>query len=185
MDILDKKHKGSAKINIELTEKLNTLDLMDLSDATEATMLDTYAFSIGYRQWSPPIRDHIESYFKGIMLVPERKLIVARVDGTIVGSLQLILPHESNQTSNFIVSLDNHFVAPWARSFGIGKQMLVFAEDYARSKGYEVIKLSVRSIRDSAITLYESSGYKKWGTMNKYERIGNNIISGHFYSKDL
>jgi len=185
MDTLEKKQKESAKIDIELLDKLHNLDLMDLCDATEATMLDTYAFSLGYKQWSPPIRDHLESYFKGVMLVPERKLIVGRVDGTIVGSLQLILPHETNQTSNFIVSIDNHFVAPWARNLGIAKKVLVFAENYAKSRGYEVVKLSVRSIRDAAITLYESCGYKRWGTMDRYERIGDKTISGYFYSKDL
>lgn len=185
MDTLESKGRSAIKTDVEMLEELNPLDLMDLCDATEATMLDTYGFNIGFKQWQPPIRDHIESYFKGVMLIPERKLIVGRTDGTIAGSLQLILPNASNQTSNFMVSIDNHFVAPWARNLGIAKTMLSFAEDYAKSNNYSVVNLSVRSIREAAITLYESHGYKKWGTMEKYERIGDKIVSGYFYSKDL
>ena len=185
MDTVEHTDKRSIKTEVELLETLNTLDLMDLCDATEATMIDTYGFNVGCKQWQPPLRDNIESYFKGVMVVPERKLIIGRTDDTISGSLQLVLPHSSNQTSNFIVSIDNHFVAPWARNLGIAKKMLVFAEDYAKSYNYKVVTLSVRSVREAAITLYESCGYKKWGTMEKYECVGDKIVSGYFYSKNL
>lgn len=179
------KVKPSVKISIELLEKINALDLMEICDATEATMNDTHCFNMGFRRSNDSSRDNLESYFKGIMLVPERKLIVGRVDSNISASLQLSLPHSSNQTSGFIVSIDNHFVAPWARNMGIAKKMIIFAEDYARSNGYKVIKLSIRSTREEAISLYESCGYKKWGVMDKYELVGNEMVSGFFYSKDL
>ncbi len=174
-----------VNIKVELLSELNPLDLMDLCDATEATMLDTYGFNVGFNQWQPPLRHDIEAYFKGVMLVPERKLIVGRLDNTIAGSIQLVLPHKFNNVSDFSVSLDNHFVAPWARNLGIAKNMLSFAEDYAKSGGYQILKLSVRSSREAAITLYEKCGYKKWGILDKYERIGNKILSGYFYSKDI
>lgn len=185
MNILREDSQQSVKITVELLEKLNSLDLMDLCDATESTMLDTYGFNMGFKQWQPPLRDNLESYFKGVMIVPERKLIIARTDNTIAGSLQLALPHSSNQTSNFRVSIDNHFVAPWARNAGVAKKMLLFTEEYAKAKGYLVVDLSVRSTHEPAITLYESCGYKKWGTMEKYHRVGDKIISGYFYSKNL
>jgi ribosomal protein S18 acetylase RimI-like enzyme len=174
-----------AETTIELLEQLNPLDLVDLCDATEATMLDTFGFSVGFNQWHPPLRRELESYFKGVMLVPERKLIVGRLDNTIAGSLQLIIPSLSNKTSNFAVSLDNHFVAPWARNLGMAKALLEFSERHALSKGYKLIRLSVNSMREAAITLYESYGYKKWGTLEKYENVANQIVSGYFYYKDL
>lgn len=185
MNILIEHSQQSVKIKIELLEQLNSLDLMDLCDATESTMLDTYGFNVGFKQWQPPLRDNLESYFKGVMVVPERKLIIARTDNTIAGSLQLVLPHQSNQTSNFRVSIDNHFVAPWARNLGVARKMLLFTEEYAKSKGYLVVDLSVRSTHEPALTLYESCGYKRWGIMEKYQQVGDKIISGYFYSKNL
>ncbi len=170
---------------IELLEVLNPLDLMDLCDASEATMLDTYGFSVGSSQWQPPLRHDLENYFKGVMLVPERKLVVGRLDGTIAGSIQIVLPHKSNKVSDFTVSVDNHFVAPWARNLGIGKGLLSFVEEYAASHSYQLIRLSVRSTREAAISLYESRSYKRWGVLDKYERIGDKIFSGYFYCKDL
>lgn len=174
-----------VSIVIEQLEVLNPLDLMDLCDATEATMLDTYGFSVGSSQWQPPLRHDLENYFKGVMLIHERKLIVGRLDSTIAGAIQIALPHKSNKVSDFTVSVDNHFVAPWARNLGIGRDLLKFAEKYAQSHGYKLIRLSVRSTREAAIALYESSGYKRWGTLDKYERIGDKIFSGYFYCKDL
>ena len=172
-------------IKIEALDRLNSLDLVDLCDAAEATITDTYNFNIGFNQWQPPLRSSLESYFKGVMLVKDRKLIVGRLDSTIAGSMQLVIPSSNNETSSFAVSLDNHFVAPWARNLGMSRAMIDFVDKYAVSLGYKIIKLSVRSTREAAITLYESCGYKRWGTLDKYEMVGNKIVSGYFYYKDL
>lgn len=179
------KNSTTVEIKVEMADKLNPLELIDLCDATEATMLDTYGFSIGHNQWQPPMRDILERYFKGVLIIPERKLILGKIDETISSSLQIVLPHSINKTSNFAISIDNMFVAPWSRNLGIARKMLKFAEDFGTLKGYQIIKLSVRSNREAAITLYESLGYKKWGTLEKYEKVGNEIISGFFYYKEL
>lgn len=173
------------EITVELLKELNPLDLMDICDATESTMLDTHGFSVGFKQWKPPLRQDIEAYFKGVMLIPERKMFVGRIDGTIAGSLQLLLPYSTDQVSSFLVRLDNHFVVPWGRNLGLSKKLLTTAEDFARRGGYSLIKLSVRSDREAAINLYEKFGYKRWGVLDKYEKVGNRIFSGYFYSKDL
>ncbi|MEQ9116496.1 MAG: GNAT family N-acetyltransferase [Rickettsiales bacterium] len=174
-----------SETGVELLTELNSLDLMDICDATESTMLDTYGFSVGFKQWAPPLRSDLEAYFNGVMLIPERKLFVARVDGTIGGSLQLMIPHDTNQTSNFSVSLDNHFVAPWARNLGLSRKLLEEAEQFARENGFSQVKLSVRSNREAAISLYESCGYKKWGVLKNYEKVANKMFSGFFYVKDF
>jgi ribosomal protein S18 acetylase RimI-like enzyme len=173
-----------VKVVIEKLDSLDSKDLIDLCDVTEATMIDTFGFTIGFKQWQPPLRHDMEAYFKGIMIVPERQLIVARLDNTIVGSLQLLFSPKNN-TSFFAVTVDNHFVVPWARNFGIAKKLLEFSESYAREKGFKLIKLSVRSDLDAAINLYERAGYKRWGTLKKYQMLGNQFISGFFYCKDL
>jgi ribosomal protein S18 acetylase RimI-like enzyme len=173
------------KIVIEELSVFKGTDLNDLCDATEATMSHTYGFSIGFNLSNPLPRDSLESYFKGVLLVPERHLIVGRLDDTISGSIQLVKPSPSNYTSSFAVSVDNHFVAPWARGHGIAKALLNAAEQEAKRSGFKLLRLSVRATRTAAITMYENSGYHRWGTLDKYEVMANEIVAGHFYYKDL
>ncbi len=173
-----------VQILIEKLDKLTQKDLMELCDTTEATMLDTFGFTIGFQRWQPPLRHDLEVYFKGVILVPERHLIVARVDGTIAGSIQLLfVPIHSAFT--FAVSVDNHFVAPWARNFGFATKLLEFAESYSKNKGRTLIKLNVRSDMDAAINLYKKANYKRWGVLKKYAMVNKHYVSGYFYSKDL
>ena len=172
-------------LQTELITSLNSVDLHHLCSAAEATTLDTHGFSVGSRKWAPPLHYELESYFKGILLIPERKLFIGKVKGVISGSIQLILPHPSNQVSGFAVQADNHFVAPWARNTKLGQALLKAAEDFARNAGYKLIKLSVRENREAAIALYHKCKYKKWGYLEKYEFNGSTIIGGYFYAKDL
>ena len=173
------------KVNVELLEKLKTIDLITLCEIAEATMLDTYGFSIGSKKWHPPMVRDLEEYFTGVMLIQERKLIVGRVEKNIVGSLQLLCPHKLNKLSSFAVSIHDFFVVHMARNSGIAEAMFRFAEDYCRNYKYKLIKLSVRSDMAAAISLVEKLGYRKWGVLDKYELVGNGIMSGYFYCKDL
>lgn len=174
-----------AVVKIEKVDALPGTDLQELCDATEATMNDTFGFSIGFNRSEPPIRERLENYFKGVLLVPERQLIIGRYDGTICGSIQLVKPARSNQTSAFAASVDNHFVAPWARGHGIARKLLEAAEEEARACKFTLLKLSVRATREAAIHLYETCNYTRWGTLDKYEIMAGEMVAGHFYYKDL
>lgn len=179
-----KKHK--ADIKIERLTKLSSMDLNDLCDATESTLLDdSFSFSIGMNRTEPPVRDRLEAYWKGVMLVPERQLIIGRLDGVIAASVQLITPAPSNQTSSFAGSIDHHFVAPWARGHGLAKDLIKAAEDAAREHGLKILRLSVRANLEAAVKMYESCGYKRWGTLDKYEMVEGKMLAGHYYYKDL
>ena len=58
-------------------------DLHALCEATDAAIIDGGGFG-----WvHPPGRRALESYYRGVLLVPERELFVARLDGTVVGWL--------------------------------------------------------------------------------------------------
>ena len=43
----------------------------------------------GFGWLKPPPRQVLENYWKGVLLVPERRLVVGRLDGIIAGSAQL------------------------------------------------------------------------------------------------
>ncbi|MDH3596140.1 MAG: GNAT family N-acetyltransferase, partial [Rhodospirillales bacterium] len=61
---------------VEQLTEFSAGDLHDLCDAAEAAILDGGGFG-----WlKPPPRHVMETYWKGVLLVPERELHVARVD---------------------------------------------------------------------------------------------------------
>jgi ribosomal protein S18 acetylase RimI-like enzyme len=175
-----------AETKIEKITEFKATDLSDICDATESTILDNSdSFTIGFSRQEPLVREKLENYWKGVLLVRERELIVGRLDGVIVSSLQLVKASPNNQTSSFAASLENHFVAPWARGYGLAKQLLKKGESEAKKAEITLLKLSVREDLDSAIALYESGGYKRWGTLDQYEKVDGKTYAGHFYCKEL
>ena len=178
-------HKVQNKFHVEIVKKLSMFDLMNLCRSAESTMLDSYGFSIGCKKWNPPMHRELEGYFTGVTLIPERKLIIGRLEKNIVGSLQLLLPNVFNKLSGFIVSMHDLFVIDEARNSGIASAMIGFAEQYSKKAGHKLVRLSVRSDMFAAISLFEKLGYKRWGVLDKYELVGDEIKSGNFYCKEL
>lgn len=175
----------TADIKVEYITKFKGADLEDLCDATEVTITDSEGFSIGFHRDGVPSREQLENYWKGILLIPDRKLIVGRLDGTIAASIQVVKPLASNHASSFAAELESHFVATWARGYGLAKKLLTSVEELAKEDNTWVIKLSVRANHHAAINLYESMGFKRWGTLDKYEYINGRMYAGHFYYKDI
>jgi ribosomal protein S18 acetylase RimI-like enzyme len=173
-----------VEIVVERLESMQQNDIGDMCDAAEATMQDSFGFNIGFSRFRPT-REQLEAYFNGVIMVPERVLIVGRVDGVICGSIQLVKPLPSQETTSFVASVDNHFVAPWARGHGLARKLVEAAESEARHQGFSVLRLSVCAHREAAIKLYESCDYIRWGTLDKYELMAGEIVAGHFYYKDL
>ncbi len=166
------------------TEKLTEFKNADLTELVQATE-DAIRDGIGFNWVIPPERDILEGYWRGVLMVPDRVLFVGRLDGSVAGSIQLIKPGISKETSSFAASLDAHFVAPWARGHGLAKMLMEAAEREARALGFSVLKLSVRQTQEAAISLYEEMRYMRWGTLPTYEYVGAQMIAGHFYYKNL
>jgi ribosomal protein S18 acetylase RimI-like enzyme len=177
--------KVRSKFRIELVKKLDMFDLINLCRSAESTMLDSYGFSIGRKRWHPPMYRELEGYFTGVTLIPERRLVIGRLEKNIVGSLQLLFPNSFNKLSGFTVSIHDLFVIDEVRHSGIASAMIDFAERYSKKEGYKLMRLSIRSDMFAAIALFEKLGYKRWGVLDKYELLGEEIKSGHFYCKEL
>lgn len=169
------------KISAERLEAFSGTDLEDLCDATEGAILEGGGFG-----WlTPPPRHVLESYWRGVLLVPERHLFTGRLDGTIAAAAQILRPARNNEAQAFALQLTGHFVAPWARGHGLARAILVTAEQAARGWGFRIINLDVRETQAAAIKLYESLGYVRWGTHPCYARVDGRIVAGHSYFKDL
>ncbi len=166
---------------VDRADALADDDLQALCEAADAAIIDGGGFG-----WvEPPGRSALESYFRGILLVPERELFVGRIDGIIVGSAQLVRPPRNNEAQAFAASLMHSFVAPYARGHGLARLITRRVEDAARAMGYQMLNLDVRETQDAAIKLYEGSGYQRWGEHPAYARVGGKVIRGLFYCKKL
>ncbi len=156
-------------------------DLHDLCDAADAAIEQGGGFG-----WlAVPPRDVMQSYWRGVLLVPDRELFVARLDDTICGSAQLLSPSRNNEAGARVGSLTTFFLAPWARGHGLAAMLVLAVEARARELGLEVMTLDVRETQTRAIEVYGQLGYERWGSNPRYAYVDGRWMAGHFYSKDL
>lgn len=172
---------ASPELFVEHLEAFTEHDLHALCEATDAAILEGGGFG-----WvNPPGRRALESYFKGVLLVPERELLVARLNGTIVGSAHLVRPPRNNEAQAFAAQLMHAFIAPYARGHGLARLLTLGVEERARELGYHVLNLDVRETQGAAIRLYESLGYVRWGVHPDYAQVRGKVIRGFYYFKRL
>ena len=173
--------KLPPQLTVENAQSLSEADLNDLCDATDAAI----ASGGGFGWVHLPAREILERYWQGVMAMPNRMLFVARLDGTICGTCQLVFTPRNNEAQSKGAHLTTTFVTPWARGYGLARRVVEAAENAARKEGIEVLNLDVRETQDAAIALYESMGYTHWGTHPHYAVIDGAHISGRFYYKQL
>ncbi len=166
---------------VERMRRFTDQDLHALCEATDAAIIDGGGF--GWVQ--PPGRRPLESYFRGLLLVPERELFVARLNGEIVGSAILARPPRNNEAQAFAATLMHAYIAPYARGHGLARMLTEGVEDRARELGYHVLNLDVRESQAPAIRLYEGLGYTRWGEHPDYALVRGVAIRGYFYYKRL
>ena len=175
------KDKKTYNVKAEICKGLNKVDLQELCDATEEAIIDGGGFG-----WiSPPSLKTLENYWKGVLLIPERVLIIGKLDNVLAGSVQLIKPAKNNEAQSHSCTLSTFFFAPWARGFGLAKAVFKKAESKAKSDGFKVVNLEVRETQTRAIQLYEQAGYIKSGVNPKAVFINKKYIAGYYYYKEL
>ena len=153
----------------------------DLCDATNAAIQAGGGFG-----WiNTPERDVLERYWQGVLAMPSRILLAARLDGVICGTCQLIKAPANNEAQAHIVQLSTHFIAPWARGHGLAENLIKLAEETARKDGASVINLDVRETLTEAISLYEKLGFIRIGEHPAYAKIDDQTLKGYYYCKTL
>jgi ribosomal protein S18 acetylase RimI-like enzyme len=173
---------GSAgKVTVHRLTQYSGTDLDDLCEATESAIVEGGGFG-----WlRAPARQVLENYWKGVLLVPERRLVVGRLDGVVAGSAQLSRTPRNNEAQAMAGTVTSAFVAPWARGRGIARGIVSEIERVARELEILVLNLDLRDTQRAAIGLYESMGYQRWGTHPCYAQVNGRIVPGHYYYKRL
>ncbi len=165
--------------SVEHIQEFHAGDLNDLCDATD----DAIEGGGGFGWVHLPERDVLERYWNGVLTMPARELFVARLDGVICGTCQLLKPPANNEAQSFAVQLTTNFVAPWARGHALAKMLVEEAEKFALSDGFSVINLDVRETLTEAMALYESLGFKRLGEHPAYARVDGKVLKGYYYTK--
>ena len=175
------KQEPPPELNVERVTELSDDDLAALCEAADAAIIEGGGFG-----WvNPPGRQALERYFRGVLLVPERELFIARLNGLPVGSAQMVRPPRNNEAQAFSATLMHSFIAPYARSQGLARLLTQRVEEGARARGYFILNLDVRETQEAAIHLYQSLGYVQWGSHPVYARVRGQTIGGLFFYKLL
>ena len=177
----EKLSNRTPEVSIDSPSKLTKGDLVELCEAAEAA-IDSGG---GFGWITPPPRKVMEDYWRGVEIIPERHLIVSRLDKVIAGSCQIVRPSRNNEAQAFCCQLTTFFVAPWARGHGLAGKMVAEAEALARSKAFTMVTLDVRSTQDRAIQSFELAGFKRFAVNDRYARVDDEYVSGYYYCKEL
>ena len=169
------------ELQVERAEALDDAELADLCEATDAAIIEGGGFG-----WvEPQGREALARHVRGVLLVPACELFVARLDGVPVGSAQLIRPPRNNEAQAFGAQLTHAYIAPYARGHGLARLLVRRVEERAAALGHRVLNLDVRETQNTAIALFETLGYTRWGTHPAYARVKGRTVSGHYYYKLL
>lgn len=182
MHPIAKKIDTPPELAIEhVKEELSLSDLNDLCDATD----DAIQQGGGFGWVDLPARDIMERYWQGAIIMPQRDVFLARLDGTICGTIQMVHPPQHNEAQAHTVQLTTHFVAPWARGHGLARMLVNRAAQQAKSIGKTVINLDVRETQEAAIKLYQSLGFEEYATHPAYAYIDGHYVAGKYFFKIL
>jgi GNAT superfamily N-acetyltransferase len=112
----------------------------------------------------------------------ERALVVAELDGRIVGTAQAIWAPQENQPHR--ADIAKMLVKPSARRHGVGALVLAAAERAAFEAGRTLLVLDTAS--PEAVRLYERGGWQRVGTVPKYALMPDGpFCSTVIFYKDL
>ena len=173
--------KEKISIKVEILKSISDLDLADLCNITEQAIKAGGGF--GWLQVPP--RETLNKYWKGLVVVKNRILIVGRLNDAIAGAMQLGLQPLNNEAQKKICNITSHFVGPWARGYGLAKKMIDTAEDIAQENSVSCVQLDIRETQEAAIQLFKSKGYNQWGKNPNYAVVEGKIIKGLYFYKNI
>ena len=101
--------------------------------------------------------------FQWMLTKAKASLLVADYKGKILGYV-LVLYHSGTSLARlYSMAVDSE-----NRGLGLGKRLLMVAEDAARERNCAYLRLEVRPDNDSAIRLYEACGYRQFEVIPDY-----------------
>jgi ribosomal protein S18 acetylase RimI-like enzyme len=153
------------------------LVLDDLAGVLHACVLD--GASVGFVL--PFAVDEARGFWQGLepaFRSGARRLLVARLEGRVVGTVQVVLGMPANGIHR--AEIAKLLVHPAARRRGIARVLMVAAEALARQHDRSLLLLDTRR-GDSAEGLYESLGFRLFGTVPGHARSTTGVLEDTSY----
>ncbi|WP_344932580.1 GNAT family N-acetyltransferase [Sphaerisporangium flaviroseum] len=97
--------------------------------------------------------------FQAIDADPRQELVVAEVDGEVVGTMQLTFIPGLSRRGGERALVEAVRVAASARGMGLGRAMMRWAIDRARERGCRMVQLTSDRARADAHRFYTSLGF--------------------------
>ena len=129
--------------------------------------------SIGYlTPFGPDDAKAFWTFVGGTMERGARRMLIAEIDGTVKGTIQIGLDMPPNGRHR--ADIMKLMVDPSARKQGIGKALMLAAEDLAREEHRSLLVLDTAG--EDAERLYLALGYKMSGRVPDYARSTNGVL---------
>ncbi|MFW2541707.1 N-acetyltransferase family protein [Primorskyibacter sp. 2E107] len=110
---------------------------------------------------SEPLNAAYRAAFEAITVDPNQRLVVAERGGGVIGTLQLsFLPGLSHQGA-WRAQIEAVRVDSALRGQGLGRQMIDWAVEVARTRGCRMVQLTSNASRSDAHRFYEGLGFAK------------------------
>ena len=110
------------------------------------------------RETSNIAEDKALEIFKNIKSNPKHIIIVAEIDGNLVGGCGIFPTEGLPESTCELVKL---YLAPTARGTGLGKALMLQAMAWAKENGYAQVYLETMPELSNAVTMYEKLGYTR------------------------
>lgn len=106
--------------------------------------------------------EEVDAYWEAVEETRRRRgdVLVADVGGEVVGAIQVIVFQHFQHTGGWCAELESVHVRADQRSRGVGAEMLLAAEEFARRAGCYRVQLTSRKFRTDAHRFYAAHGYE-------------------------
>ena len=101
--------------------------------------------------------------FRHFIASPKSTLVVAEIDGKVAGCVLVLYRRGSKLARLYTIAVAKQF-----QGRGLARRLLAAAEHDAKRRGRRTMRLEVRADDGGAITLYETSGYRRFGKRPRY-----------------
>ena len=111
-------------------------------------------------KYEDPLPESYIRAFNEIDADPNNQLIVAEMDGNVVGTLQLTITPSISFQGGKRATVESVRVDRSARGSGIGRQMMLWAIERARDAGCVSMQLTTNAERTDAHRFYQQLGFE-------------------------
>jgi GNAT superfamily N-acetyltransferase len=138
---------------------IEALDDLD-ADIDELTAMNEELHAHHMAYGFPPLREGFGDAWRSFIEPgPERLVLIARFGDDAIGYLVARLNH-SNSTDEVVGFIDDAYVRPMVRRYGVGEGLLARAEAWCREKGMQTVRLNVLAANQIGLAFWTKQGYE-------------------------